>query len=293
MRCVAAGIGFTEGPLWTTDGRLVVTSMSRGLLYAVDPESGAVTVAAEPGGNPTGLAQDEEGVVWIAQGGGHAPSRSQRHTRPSIQRWHDGRIDDVVANGLDAPNDCVIGPDGRLWFTDPRGAALDPEGPPGRVCALERADGRVAVVADGIGYPNGLAFTADGSALHVAETRTARILRLAVTADGGLSASEIFAELAHGLPDGLALDAAGRLHVAATTADAVVVLDAEGRIVEELPVGKGALPTNVCFGGADHRTLFVTAGRGGRVLALPREVSGPLLTHVLKRTTLPPRQHGR
>jgi gluconolactonase len=289
MRRVAAGIGFTEGPLWTLDGRLFVTSMSRGLLYAVDAEA-----VAEPGGNPTGLAQDADGVVWVAQGGGHAPTSSTRLARPSIQRWADGRVEDVVADGLDAPNDCAIGPDGRLWFTDPRGRAFDREGPPGRVCALDPVDGAVAVVADGIRYPNGLAFAADGRALYVAETGTARILRFALSDGGPSSAPDVLAELPEGRPDGMALDAAGRLHVAATTADALLVLDADGRLVERLPVGHGALPTNACFGGEDGSTLFVTAGKGGRVYAHSRATRGlPLLTGGGQPKRLHPRQHQR
>ncbi|HEY6762951.1 MAG TPA: SMP-30/gluconolactonase/LRE family protein, partial [Baekduia sp.] len=125
---MAAGLGFTEGPLWTADGRLLVVSVSRGLIYAVPPEGGEGVVAAEPGGNPTGLCEDAAGTVWIAQGGGHAPTRSLRPTVPSLQAWGDGRVDDVAVDGLHAPNDCVVGPDGRVWFTDPRGSALDAEG---------------------------------------------------------------------------------------------------------------------------------------------------------------------
>lgn len=274
---VAERLGFTEGPLWTSGGRLLVASVSRGLIYDVALAGGTTEAVAESGGGLSGLAEDETGTVWIAQGGPRFPSRSHRAVTPSIQRLCAGEVHDIV-EGLDAPNDCVVGPDGLLWFTDPRGSAIDTTPEPGRVCAMDRRTATVAVMASGGWFPNGLAFSPDLDQLYVAETAAARLVRYSHQ-PAGLGKPEIFIELPRGRPDGLAVDREGNLYVAATTADAVLVFDPAGKMIEIMELGPGTFPTNVCFGGPDMATLYITAPRGGRVLAMERAIPGlPLST---------------
>lgn len=276
MRELASGIGFTEGPVWTHDGRLLVTSISRGLVYEVPVDGGEARAVLEAGGGPNGMAEDAAGAIWIAQNGGTiVASRSDRPVAPGLQRWAGGgEPEDVPLTGLDAPNDCVLAPDGRIWFTDPRGSAAGDRPQPGRLCAYDCATGTLTVLREGLLYPNGLAFGPDPAELYLAETITRRILRFRVDGAGdALGEPDVFAELPAGEPDGIAFDARGRLHVAATTADCVVVFDADGSPVKRLELGP-TFPTNLCFGGPDRATLFVTAGRGGRVLALERDAPG-------------------
>jgi gluconolactonase len=270
---LAAGIGLTEGPLWTSDGRLIVVSVSRGLVFEVDLDGAGARAIADVGGAPSGLAEDGDGAVWIAQGGSHLRRDPDRDVLPSVQLLAGDRATSVVSDGLHAPNDLVVGPDGHLWFTDPRGPALHGEPQPGRVWALERAGAEPEVAVDGILYPNGIAFGAHPRVLYVAETATRRVLRYPCE-DGALGDPEPLVELADGHPDGLALDAAGHLLIAATTAGAVVVVDPGGREVERIDTGPGSMPTNLCFGGPDLSTLFVTVAKGGRVLAYRRDVGG-------------------
>lgn len=274
VRVLARDIGFTEGPVWTSDERLLVTSVSRGLVYGVSLDGGEAAPVLEPGGGPNGMAEDADGVLWIAQNGGTiVRSRSSRVVTPSIQRARDAEVEDVLTDGLDAPNDCVAAPDGRLWFTDPRGPAHAGEPESGRLWALDPRTGGAEVLQHGLRYPNGLAFGPDPADFYLAETATRRILRFRISG-GGLSAPEVFATLPAGEPDGLAFDCDGRLHVAATTADAVMVLDPGGRCVEMLDLGGRCFPTNLCFGGPGLATLLVTAGKGGRVLAVERRTPG-------------------
>jgi gluconolactonase len=279
IRTVAAGLGFTEGPVWTADGRLLVVSVSRGLVVQVNPRTGRTVDVVETGGGPNGLAEDADGRVWVAQNGGVVVrSRSARPVAPGLQLLCGSGVCDVVTTGLRAPNDIVEGPDGRLWFTDP--------GPPGdtahgRVCAYDPAVGIVSVLLDGVDYPNGLAFGPGGDVLHVAETENARVVRY--DWDGAaLRWSGISAALPEGGPDGLALDVDGRLYVAAPTADAVFAVEPDGRLLEPLRFRGRTFPTNLCFAGPDRDVLVVTAGKGGRVLAVTGYVPAPGLPVVAR-----------
>lgn len=273
VRCIAAGIGFTEGPIWTVDNRVLVTSMSRGILYEVFLDGRPPIPFAETGGGPNGLAADGDGSVWVAQNGGTlTPTRSSRPARPSLQRWSAGELMEAAGDGFVAPNDVVVGSDGRIWFTDPAGTPEPDDNRLGRLCAYDPATGSVETLLADSPYPNGLAFGVDPDDFFLAETRPRRILAFRRTSDG-LTRRQVFAELDHGRPDGFAIDAHGRLHVAATSAHHVAVFDHRGVRVETIDLGE-SFPTNCCFAGEDLNILLITAAKGGRVLALERTVPG-------------------
>jgi len=262
---IASGLGFTEGPLWTTDGRLLVTSVSRGLVYEVDLAQSQVVGEFETGGGPNGLAQDGTGAVWIAQNGGvTVPSRSSRIVSPGLQLLDTGGATDRLTTGCLAPNDLVEGPDGRIWFTDPGG----PNEPvPGRLCAFDRNTSHLDVLLEEIEFPNGLAFDLAGDVLHLAETRTGKILRYRW--DGArLEAQGVFATLPDGGADGMAVDADGNLLVAIPAADRIVVLTTDGSPLGEVRFDRPTFPTNLCFAGPDRDVLVVSAAKGGVLLAV-------------------------
>jgi gluconolactonase len=266
MRVLAAKIGFTEGPVWTSAGELLVTSMSRGLVYRVDLDGAEPSIHAETGGGPNGLAEGADGVVYVAQNGNATMvSRSPRPVEPGVQAIAAGVVDDLVTEGCAAPNDCVVGPDGLLWFTDPPRSPGDAGGR--RVCTLDPASGAVEAPIEGIAFPNGLAFGSDADELYVADTEADRILRYRRAGDRMIGA-EVFAELPGAGPDGIAFDVDGNLLVAAFDADEVVVLNAKGRRAAALGLPEGSRPTNLCVAGEGLKTLVVTLASGGRVVAL-------------------------
>ena len=133
-RVVASELGFVEGPVWTSDGRLLVTSVSHGKIYEIG--SGDPRVVAETGGGPNGMAEGADGTLYVAQNDGIEGLGEQpaKPASPGIQLITGDAVRHV-AEGLDAPNDCCFGPDGRLYFTDPRGWAAPSEVQPGRVYA--------------------------------------------------------------------------------------------------------------------------------------------------------------
>jgi gluconolactonase len=267
VREVAVGLGALEGPVWTSHGSLVVTSLSRGLLYEIGDDGPQLW--AETGGGPNGLAEGPDGSIWVAQNGGQPmASRSPRQVTPGIQRVRNGVVEDVITVGLDAPNDCVFGPDGRLWFTDPRGGFAGGAPTPGRVCALDTTTLHLEVLADGPLYPNGLAFGPDPDDFYLAESSTRRVLKARRTSDG-ISEFVVFAELPEGAPDGMAFDRRGNLLVAGGGVNAVFVFDPGGALIDTISVGPAEpmMVTNLCFGGDDGETLFITVFKGGRVMA--------------------------
>src|SRR5215475_9192429 len=158
---LAQGLGFTEGPLWHREEGLLLVGLSRGLVWRVEPTRGEASVFAKPGGRPNGLATDCQGVVWIAQAGKDA-------VPPSIQCVRNGVVHTVLARDFHAPNDLCFGPDGRLWFTDPAGEALGGHTPPGRIWAYNPVSDALDLMLEALFYPNGLAFSPDGSTLLVA-----------------------------------------------------------------------------------------------------------------------------
>ncbi|MFC5139384.1 SMP-30/gluconolactonase/LRE family protein [Actinomycetospora rhizophila] len=275
-RTLARDIGFTEGPIWTGT-HVVATSITRGLLYRMTLDGGDAVAVAETGGGPNGLAHDPAtGTVWIAQNGRvHMPARAGVPDRtPGLQTWPGtGPVRTRLEVPGSAPNDCVVGPDGRLWFTDPSGDPHEGEPREGSVCAFDPATGEVEVLWRTDGYPNGLAFGVDPGRLFLAETRHARVVELEHTG-GRLRATGRAVTLPSGYPDGMAVAADGHLLVAGTTSGALEVVDPELRPAGTIDLGAGSMPTNVCFAGAGLDQVVVTLARGGRVVALESDLRG-------------------
>ncbi|ANY06364.1 SMP-30/gluconolactonase/LRE family protein [Pseudonocardia sp. HH130630-07] len=269
VRTLAAGIGFTEGPVWTTDQRLLVVALSRGAVVEIGLDGG-VRGRVDVGGGPNGLAEDRDGTVWIAQNGGTVrPSSSGRPARPGLQCLTADGVAELPVPGVRAPNDLVEGPDGRIWFTDP--------GPPGAtdhgcVHALDRASGAVETVLADVDYPNGLAFSDDE--LYVARTSRGTVGRYRWDGDRLLPGGPDLV-LPRGGPDGLALDAEGRVYAAAPEANSIVVFGRDGTVEEEIRFAEPTFPTNLCFAGPGLELLVVTAAKGGRVLVCERTPGVP------------------
>jgi len=261
---IARGLGFPEGPVWL-DGALYMVEIMDGTIARYDADAG-VTRIATTGGGPNGATLGRDGALYVTQNGG---MRREGRTTPGIQRVTlDGRVEMITTEvgglTLEGPNDLAFGRDGRLYFTDPRGAS-DPRknGKPGRLFAwdLEAKKGELVLELDPV-FPNGIGFTSDGTLLWT-ETFPRRVMALV----GGKPAP--IAELPERhFPDGFCVDTEGRLYVASTYGHCVNVIE-DGAVVDRLVCGDG-MPTNCCFGGAD---LYVTESRHGTLwrFALGRE----------------------
>jgi len=268
-RVVAQKLGFTEGPAVMDDLSLAVVSINRGCVYRVWLDGSSPDLIVETGGGPNGVAVDALGALWFAQNGGSAmASKSNLATGPSLQRWHNGVLETVVSSGLISPSDCVFGPDGRLWFTDPADHNLQESSPTGRVMAFDPLSGQLQTAAEDLRFPNGLAFGADVTNLYVAETANGSVRRFAVTDDE--CSPDGWSVLMPGWrPDGMALDEAGWLWVAGSSGDDVVAIDPAGAVRHRVSFGTGVMVTSVCFAGPELDQMVVTIAKGGTVAALP------------------------
>jgi gluconolactonase len=271
---IADNLGFTEGPVWLPDGSVACASITEAAVFVIGPDGTRRRIAT--GGGPNGLARDESGNIYVAQNGGIFGGHEGAQAGIQIIS-PDGTVD-YLLTVTGAPNDLCFGPDGRLWFTDPRAPSdvFDPSTAlPGRLYSC-RPDGTDLVLQhEGLAFINGLAFTHDRDSLLLVETSRQRILDYRWR-DGADPTPLI--TLDNGFPDGIALDIQGNVWVGATYDDSIRVYDSAGNLVARYETGKDSVPTNCCFGGPDLTSLYVAASGAGALVSLPTDVPGlPLL----------------
>ena len=177
-------------------------------------------------------------------------------------------VDGLAGLPLNSPNDVVVAGDGAIWFTDPSYGYLQgfrPEPAHGDfVYRYEPAPERLRVVAADFDKPNGLAFSPDGRTLYVGDSganhepgsfdpRRPHHIRAFDVVDGRLVNDRLFAVTTPGFPDGLKVDADGRVYASAFSG--VQVFDPDGELIGEI-----ALPgaVNFTFGGRGRNVLFIT-----------------------------------
>src|SRR5690606_37621275 len=177
---------------------------------------------------------------------------------------------------LHGPNDIVFDGDGGFWFTD-FGKKLDDRLMTGALYYARTDGSLIKRAASHLLTPNGIGLSPDGRTLYVAETETSRLWRYPVTGPGELSLapwpSPNGGELVHGLPgyqrfDSMALEENGNICVATLVNGGISVFSPEGELLEFHAAPEGYC-TNLCFGGPDLRTAYVTLSGYGQLLAVP------------------------
>lgn len=301
---LASGLRFPEGPIAMPDGSVLLVEIERGTLTRVAPE-GSVSYVARPGGGPNGAAIGPDGRCWVCNNGGFrwTPEGDPSGLRPIGQAadYSGGRIEAVdLATGaveviyresthgpLKGPNDLVFDGEGGFYFTD-LGKVREREQDRGAV-HYARADGSlIREVVFPIFTPNGIGLSPDGATLYVAETETARLWAFDLAGPGELRKqpfpSPHGGRLVTGLPgynrfDSLAVDRDGNICVATLVNGGITIVSPNGASVRHLPMPERWV-TNICFGGPDLRTAFVTLSSTGRLVSLPWERPGLALHHL-------------
>ncbi|MFD8864924.1 SMP-30/gluconolactonase/LRE family protein [Streptomyces sp. NPDC059590] len=265
LEVLHGGCRWAEGPVYLPAWRQVIWSdIPNDRLLRWDEETGAVGVFRRRAGNTNGNTLDREGRLISCEQGNRRVTRTEHDGTVTVlaDRWQGKR--------LNSPNDAAVKSDGSIWFSDPDfGILSDYEGyraqseiGSNNVYRIDPDSGQVRLVADGLGAPNGLVFSADERRLFVSDTRAGCVRVFDVRDDGTLSDGEIFAEAAarEGARfDNLRFDDGGRLWVAAMD-DGVHCYDPDGTLIGRLVVPETA--ANISWGGAKRNRLFIAARTG-------------------------------
>jgi gluconolactonase len=277
----ASVICFLEGPAVDADGSVYFSDIAGNRILKRGPD-GKVTVFRADSGRTNGNTFDAQGRLLSCEGGEQGTGGGRRVVRTDLKS---GKLTVVTeryqGKRYNSPNDIVVDVRGRVWFTDPRYGAdrsdlemtdegvyrVDPVGTVTRVLTQPQID-----------RPNGIAVTPDGKTLYVIDSHpkpggNRKIWAFAVTADGALKDQRVVYDFGKGRGgDGMRLDSKGNLWVAAgiynkrgpgETLDVptgVYVITPQGKLLGRIPIPEDLI-TNLAFGGADRKTLYVTAGK--------------------------------
>jgi gluconolactonase len=260
MERLHTGCRWTEGPAYFPAGRyLIFSDIPNDRTLRWDETTGAVGVFSHASGYTNGHTVDRQGRLISCEQGNRRVTRTE----------HDGSVtvlaDRYDGRRLNSPNDVVERADGSIWFTDPSyGIDSDYEGHKADseigACHVYRVDpstGAVRIVADDFVRPNGLAFSADERRLYIVDTATrpSHIRLFEVADDGALSGGDVFGVCDAGVYDGVRIDEAGRVWVAAH--DGLHCFDADGTLIGKLRIPE--VTSNLTFGGPKRNHLFITA----------------------------------
>lgn len=268
---------FLEGPVFDDAGNLYVTDIPFGRIFRIDP-AGAWTLVTEYDGEPNGMKFLDAHTLLVTdyKAGLMRIDVRDGAVTPWLQRRNSERFKGV--------NDLVLDEQGNVYFTDQGQTGL--HDPTGRLYRL-RPDGQLDLLLANVPSPNGVALSPDGKLLYLAVTRGNCVWRVPLLTDGSVAkVSQFFTSYGPSGPDGLAVDAQGRLLVANPGLGYVWVLNARGEPVIVLRGPTGASTTNLAFGGSGRSTLFVTDSTHGQVLMAALDSPGVVL-HLGRGTDAP------
>ena len=300
---VASGLRFPEGPIAMPDGSVIVAEMFGKKITRVKPDGTKDTIAEVLGG-PNGIAFGPDGGLYVCNNGGSfgevdffgltfpGEMVEADYIGGRIQRYdmETGELKDLYTecngNKLRGPNDIVFDAHGGMWFTDHgirHGRHADLSG-----IYYAKTDGSmIKEVVFPTDSPNGIGLSPDGNTLYWAETHTGRVFHLAITAPGetapfspidpsvclcGLPGVQLF--------DSLAVDGDGNVCVATLGLQTagITVISPKGEVLEQIITGD-PLTTNICFGGPDFKTAYITLSGTGRLVSMPWPYKGLKLNY--------------
>jgi gluconolactonase len=288
---LATGLRFPEGPVAMPDGNIVLVEIQRGTLSRVTPE-GKIEVIATLGGGPNGTAIGPDGAAYVCNDGGFCWTElgelliplditNGSNQPPGFEGGWIERVDlatgaatrlytECDGHRFCSPNDIVFDSAGGFWFTDLGKTRARDVDRGGLYYALPDGS-RVVEAAYGLWGPNGVGLSPDQSTVYVAESYTGRVIAWDLDGPGqirpatpvGHGGRVVTATRGHF--DSLAVEADGHVVVAALGDGLCVVDPADGSF--EYVRFEDPLTTNVCFGGPDLRTAFVTLSGTGKLVA--------------------------
>jgi gluconolactonase len=289
LETVTTGLRFPEGPVAMPDGSVILTEMFGHQLTRVAPD-GSKTKVADVVGLPNGLAIGPDGFLYMCNNGGaFTPLQMgdllfpgefdpSKYIGGRIQKVNidTGEVTDLYTHcgdiALRAPNDIVFDAHGGFWFTDH--GIRDHRTADRTGIYYAKADGSfIEEVVFPVDSPNGIGLSPSGDRVYWAETHTGRVYQRAITSPGkvGPITPDVPTMLC-GLPgyqlfDSLAVDGEGNICVATLINGGVTVISPQGEVINFVATDD-RITTNICFGGEDFRTAYITVSSTGQLLKM-------------------------
>jgi gluconolactonase len=285
---VASGLKFPEGPVAMDDGSIILVEIAAGRITRIKTDGKKKTIAS-PGGGPNGLAIGPDGGLYVCNNGanfefhkrqgllipGHAPAS---HAGGRIERvsLSTGKVEIVYeacdGERLIAPNDLVFDASGGFWFTDH--GSTNAQGRTHGALYYAKADGsKITRVLRELISPNGVGLSPDGKTVYYAETMPGRLWLLPLAGAGKGGKVEgftpgVFVGAFPGIAyfDSLGVQADGGVCVATILAGGITTFWPGTKKVKHTPL-PDPLVTNICWGGKNMRTAYITASGTGKLLA--------------------------
>jgi gluconolactonase len=262
LQKLAGGFEFTEGPACDGQGNVFFTDQPNDRILEWSVE-GKLRTFMQPCGRANGLCFDGEGNLWAC-----ADEKNQMWLIDPA-----GKVTVVIKDYqgklLNGPNDVWVRPQGGIYFTDPYyKRSYWKRGPKemGEHVYFLAADNKTLTrVADDLKQPNGIIGTPDGKLLYVADIGADKTYRYLIQPDGSLTEKTLFCRKGS---DGMTIDDQGNIYL---TGHGVFVFDSAGNQLEHIEVAE-PWTGNICFGGKDRHTLFITASKN--LYALRMRVKG-------------------
>jgi gluconolactonase len=284
---ITTGLQFPEGPVAMPDGSVILTEMFASRLTRVAPD-GTKTTVAEINGAPNGLAVGPDGALYLCNNGNAftalnaggllypGPFDESKYIGGRIQRVDiaTGTVTDLYTHcgetQLRAPNDIVFDKQGGFYFTD-HGTRTERSADRTGIYYAKPDGSFIEEVAFPVDGPNGIGLSPDEKTVYWAETHTGRVYQRAITSPGKLAPPDSSTVLC-GLPgyqllDSLAVDGDGNVCVATIINGGITVISPSGEVLQHIAVDD-RITTNICFGGPDYQTAYITASSTGRLLAM-------------------------
>ncbi|MEO6106133.1 MAG: SMP-30/gluconolactonase/LRE family protein [Cyclobacteriaceae bacterium] len=263
LKLISSEFKFTEGPTADRDGNVFFTDQPNDRIMKWST-NGTISVFMEGAGRSNGLAFDMNGNLLACADLHNELWSIDKNRKVTIL------VKNFKGKKLNGPNDLWIHPRGWIYFTDPfykrdywnrSEKEIEQEN-----VYYFSADGKILEVAAGdFVRPNGIVGTRDGKKLYVADINAGKTYSFRIGNDGSLSDRKLFAALGS---DGITIDKKGNVYL---TGKGVTILNPDGEQIGHIPVPEG-WTANVCFGGSDKKTLFITASKS--LYSLQMKVNG-------------------
>jgi len=267
---VAGGFSFPEGPAWDGKQYLYISNCNGNWIsrYHGMQVDTFLTDSLSPMKKTNGLTVYKDGFLYACDFGINAILKISPEGEAEIL------ADSYQDSPFNRPNDLAFDKEGNLYFTDPKSYGTDKLD--GRLFRLAKNGTGVELLRDSLAFPNGIAFSPLDQKLYVCESAKNRILRFTLSNEGSIIKEEEFIELPGGDPDGIAFDVEGNLYAAHFGSGTLFVISTSAEIMYRLKT-PGNKPTNLDFGGADLKTLFLTEVETGALYSMTVPVAGVAL----------------